>query len=151
MRLCKTSLWALLVALLAACTGETTSRVPGTDGTADEVAQEADSGPPPACSANGEPADCDPVTGGGCGSATCYLVKNQGPSCVCKKGSTEGEEACNTTIECGAGMVCAGTKAPGVCRSVCRPGEGGCLSTTTNAFCRVIDALPSYGYCDLAK
>jgi hypothetical protein len=145
-------LWVFLVAvtLAAACTGET-GRVPppAADGGNTNTTTRADTGPPPACSAKGSPANCDPVTGDGCGDATCYLVAKKGPSCVCKKGKANEGKPCNTTIECGAGLVCAGKKAPGVCRKTCAPSSGGCPSATGTAFCRTIDAFPDYGYCDL--
>jgi hypothetical protein len=142
-------LMLLLAVTLAACTGEAGREPPKTDGATGATKTRADSGPPPACSPKGSPASCDPVTGGGCGSATCYLVPQKGPSCVCDKGKANEGKACNTTIECGAGLVCAGKKAPGVCRKACTAGGGGCPSTTGDAFCRSIDAFPDYGYCDV--
>lgn len=150
MKYARGAAWALMIVFLAACTGEAGSRLPEPDdggGKAkndDPVPPKPDGSVP--CSVTGEPASCDPVSASGCGSASCYLVRDKGPSCVCPAATAGEGDSCNTTTECGPGLVCAGTAAPGICRKTCVPGGTTCLAGT---FCRVIDAFPDYGYCDV--
>lgn len=132
----------LLLVVLCSCTGETGSKTV-VDG---DPQAAGDGGGASSCSTGGIAASCDPLTGGGCGSAgSCYLVKNQGPSCVCPAASAGDGAACNTTTECAPGLVCAGSAAPGTCRKVCDPVASDCLN---GDFCRAITAFPSHGYCD---
>jgi hypothetical protein len=134
----------LATLMLAACVGETSTRSPVNSGDGGPQ-QPATDGAGPACSASGVPASCDPVTGDGCGTGRCYLVKDKGPCCVCPGGTAAEGDSCNTTTDCAAGLVCAGTSPPGVCRRTCRPSTDKCSGGET---CRFINAFPIYGYCD---
>jgi hypothetical protein len=139
----------VVLVVVGACTGESGPTRPEADGGVTGQTGGGGGGgtaSDPECSATGVSASCDPVDGTGCGSgASCYLVRNQGPSCVCPGGAAQEGEACNTTTECKAQLVCAGTQAPGVCRRTCDPSASDCLSGT---FCRFITAFPTFGYCE---
>lgn len=139
----------LVLILVGACTGESGPTRPEADGGATGQTGGGGGGgaaADPECSTTGVPASCDPIEGTGCGSgASCYLVRNQGPSCVCPAGAATEGEACNTTTECASQLVCAGTQAPGVCRQTCDPDASDCLS---GSFCRFITAFPTFGYCE---
>ncbi len=97
------------------------------------------------CSAAGVPQDCDPIGLTGCAAGVCYVVKNQGSACVCPSGGISTGGSCNTSVECAPGHVCAGTRAPGVCRKTCLPSAPAC---GTGQKCTFITALPSFGYCE---
>ena len=135
----KTTGTLVLALLLAACTGEV-ARDPGDGGPFQQVAE---AGATP--SEKGDPASCNPVSGEGCASGQCYLVKDQGPSCVDPVGNVVEGQPCNTTTACAPGLVCAGTSAPGVCRKACLVSAPACDTGTS---CRFITAFPTYGYCD---
>ena len=97
------------------------------------------------CSASGIAASCDPIGATGCDKGDCYVTAGVGVSCVCPAGSAKAGEPCNSTPDCAPGNVCAGTKAPGVCRSTCAPIGPVC---DTGLKCTFIDDFPNFGYCE---
>lgn len=94
------------------------------------------------CSPNGILAACDPLAQTGCKEGACYPAKG-GFACVCPPGTIGEGSACNSTRECAAGHVCAGTSAPGLCRRVCDPAAPACDAGS----CTPLAAFPGLGYC----
>lgn len=123
---------------LAACPGETARRKQ--DGAADGLHPDGAH-----CSATGVPTWCNPLEDTGCLAGHCYVIKDQGPSCVCTPGTAQSGEACNTTTDCAAGHVCAGTSPPGVCRKNCDPNIPVCAADEK---CTAIQTFYNYGYCE---
>lgn len=97
------------------------------------------------CSPDGVLSLCDPVNVKGCYEGTCYLIPFRGVSCVCPVGTAAEGEACNTTVECAPGHVCAGTSPPGTCRRTCDSNTPDC---PTGLQCTPINGFPQYGYCE---
>lgn len=129
--------------LLLACAGEYPSK------SEPEPVAQSDAGEAAAeCSASGAAAICDPVGAfTGCASGACYVVKDVGSACVCNPGTVEEDGACNTTIECAPGQVCAGTEAPGICRRTCWSNDPDCLE---GEVCTAIRNFTDFGYCEPA-
>ena len=125
----------LLAAFVLSC--------PGTTGTRGDGA--ADGFGPANCSPTGKPAWCNPIQDTGCVGGHCYVIKDQGTSCVCPQGSAGTGESCNTTTECVAGHVCAGTQPPGVCRANCDPKIPDCPAGMK---CTPIQYYWDYGFCE---
>lgn len=97
------------------------------------------------CSPEGVTTSCDPIGATGCDKGDCYVTSTAGVSCVCPAGSVQTGEACNSTPDCAPGNVCAGTAAPGTCRSTCAPLAPAC---GTGLKCTFITAYPNFGYCE---
>jgi len=97
------------------------------------------------CTPSGRPAWCNPLQNTGCVAGHCYVLKDVGTACVCPEGSREQGEACNTTTDCAAGLVCAGTQPPGVCRELCDPRLPGCAS---GLMCTAIKDFWDFGFCE---
>lgn len=142
--------WIGLLVLVVGCAEESKPR-PG-DGAADGVkaleARAEGSVPDTAagCTAEGNPAACDPIDLVGCASGACYVLKDKNTACVCTPGTAAVGDNCNTTTECAPGAVCAGTAAPGTCRALCETASPACPSTDK------CTGFPPYengfGYCE---
>lgn len=150
-------LWLVAVLVLAiGCTGKVRRLVDAeTDGPGDattEVSSPAADGLPGeaspsdqgTCSPDGVKASCDPIANTGCSAGACYVTKN-GFACVCPVGTATSGGACGTTVECAPTNVCAGSRAPGVCRTICDPSAR--APCPGGEFCLGITGMTGVGYC----
>jgi len=104
----------------------------------------APSGDASSCAPKGLIAQCDALKNTGCAQGACYIVNTNTTGCVCPAGQSKEGDACNTTIDCGPGLVCAGTKAPGICRTLCDPTNDTCSGGTQ---CVKINTFNALGFC----
>jgi len=98
------------------------------------------------CTADGNPAVCDHVTGEGCQRGFCYLLAAEGPACLCRAGKRALNQPCETTSQCMPGNVCIGKSLPGRCLQACYPLaiEPSCPEGTR---CIPIESFDEFGFC----
>lgn len=105
-----------------------------------------------ACTPAAQRADCEPVTGSGCGDDERCVVDAAGdPVCVSKAPTAKLDETCAARDACPAGTGCVAVDGRAVCRTFCNPlqpsGARSCRADGEARCVGTVDAHPEIGVC----